>query len=156
MQSGSVTRVPLLKDQKSRFCSVFVTLVFCLYQTISRYLPLSVNICSGWWVVLAIDIVQARTENRKFSLERWTGGQPDYLGKSQIWFKKAIHEPSPIMQICVWKKGFITSELFAEKLLKLSVNDVEGFNMWISQSIYGSVEESYGCSSFNKYFSLTL
>lgn len=62
----------------------------------------------------------------------------------------------PIMQICVWKKGFITSELFAEKLFKLSVNDVEGFNMWISQSIYGSVEESYGCSSFNKYFSLTL
>ncbi len=70
--------------------------------------------------------------------------------------QKAIHEATTIMQICVWKKGFITSELFAEKLFKLSVNDVEGFNMWISQSIYGTVEKSYGCSSFNKYFSLTV
>lgn len=70
--------------------------------------------------------------------------------------QKAIHEATAIMQICVWKKGFITSELFAEKLFKLSVNDVEGFNMWISQSIYGTVEESYGCSSFNMYFRQTV
>lgn len=68
----------------------------------------------------------------------------------------AIHEATTIMQICVWKKGFITSELFAEKLFKLSVNDVEGSNMWISQAIYGTVEESYCCSSFNKYFRLTV
>ena len=41
--------------------------------------------------------------------------------------QKAIqHEATAIMQICVWKKGFITSELFAEKLFKLFVNDVEG------------------------------
>lgn len=68
----------------------------------------------------------------------------------------AIHEAATIMQICAWKKGFITSELFAEKLFKLSVNDVEGFNMWISQPIYGTVEESYGSSTFNKYLSLTV
>lgn len=70
--------------------------------------------------------------------------------------QKAIHQATTIMQICIWKKGFITSELFVEKLFKLSVNNVEGFNMWISQSIYGAIEESCGCSSFNKYFSLTV
>lgn len=33
--------------------------------------------------------------------------------------QKAIHKATTIMQICIWKKGFITSELFAEKLFKL-------------------------------------
>jgi len=70
--------------------------------------------------------------------------------------QKAIHEATTIMQICIWKKGFITSELFAEKLFKLTANSVEGFNMWISQSIYGAIEESYGCSSVNKYYSLSV
>lgn len=68
--------------------------------------------------------------------------------------QKAIHEATIIMQICIWKKDFITSELFVEKLFKLCVNDVERFNMWISQSIYGAIEELYGCSLFN--FSLTV
>lgn len=67
--------------------------------------------------------------------------------------QKAIHEAATIMQICIWKKGFITSELFAEKLFKLAANSVEGFNTRISQSIYGAIEESYGCFSVNNYFS---
>lgn len=64
--------------------------------------------------------------------------------------QKAIHEVTTIMQICVWKKGFITSELFAEKLFKFFGNDVEGFNVHISQSIYAAVED------FNNVFSLNL
>lgn len=64
--------------------------------------------------------------------------------------QKAIHEATTIMQICIWKKAFITSELFVEKLFKLAANSVEGFNMWISQSIYGAIEESYSCSLVNK------
>lgn len=65
--------------------------------------------------------------------------------------QKAIHKATTIMQICIWKKGFITSELFAEKLFKLTANCVERFNMWISHSIYDAIEESYRCSSVNKF-----
>lgn len=70
--------------------------------------------------------------------------------------QKAIHEATTIMQICIWKKGFITSELFAEKLFKLSANNVPGFNMWISQSIYDTIEESCSSVTLNKYFSLSV
>lgn len=132
LEGGSVSTrasdsLPLLKDHKSRLFHV------C-------------DINSSYWYCAC------KYRKLKFSLERWTGGQPGYLGKSQIWFKRRSTEPLPLCKCVFKKKGFHNLKAICKKLFKLSVNDVEGLNMWISQSIYGTIEESYCCCSFNKVF----